>query len=137
MMAKKFIVMMAVLAVLSLMITACFIELDPTDIAANETPYGNPPDYYNGTKEGTAQGYGQVKVEVTLTAGFITDVKITAPSDNLGTQIIAQVSGPSGLVVKANSFDIDALSASSLTLTKAGIINAGKAALAKIPGYEQ
>jgi uncharacterized protein with FMN-binding domain len=133
MMAKKFIVMIAVLAALTLMITACIIESDPTDIVANETPYGVPP-YSGPPVEGTAHGYGQVKVVVTLVAGFITNVEIDAPVDSasFGKRLVDQVPP---LIVQANSFDIDVLSRSSLTFTKAGIINAGKAALAKIPGY--
>jgi uncharacterized protein with FMN-binding domain len=126
--------MTAVRAVLTLMITACFIELDPTDIPANEIPYdtaGGEP--YTGEEEGKAQGYvGTVTVKVTLEDGFITAVAIDA-SDETPTHASQIINQAPGLVVKANSFDIDALSAVSPgSTTKVAIKNAGKAALAKI-----
>jgi uncharacterized protein with FMN-binding domain len=119
-MTKKLLGILLVLLTVSLVVTACFVENDPADV-----PEGLPMGTFSGTADGTARGFaGEVKVTVTLTDGRIAketdlDIDITKEIDpqaegyknfarNMKSQIIP-------LIVRANSFDIDATCGASYT----------------------
>ncbi|MDR2742865.1 MAG: FMN-binding protein [Treponema sp.] len=125
MMTKKLLIAMAAVAAISLLLAACFIESDPDDV-----PDGPPMGSYSGTDEGSAYGhFADVKVTLTLTNGYITDVIINAQQDENSygkTPIgIARI-----FITKANSVEIDTVSGA--TETSEAIRKAGRIALYKI-----
>ena len=87
----------------------------------------SPAAFKAGTYTGTAEGHnGDVTVEVTVSDTAITDVKITSQGETAGIADSALNDLP-GLIVKANSFEVDTIS--GCTDTSEAIINAVKAAL--------
>ena len=124
-MSKKLFSIMIVLLTICLVITACYVEYDPTK---NMHPaYGTA----SGTGTGTAQGFvGPVKVTLTLENGYIKKAVITGnESADYGAKAIAAADK---IIVATNSIELDTLSGATKT-TKA-IGEAGKAALASISG---
>ena len=114
---------------LSLILSACIVEYDPTK---NMHPaYGTA----SGTGTGSAQGFGgTVTVTLTLKDGYIENAVVSGPKESTGygANAVASAGGMEGIIVGTNSVELDTLSGASTT-TRA-ITAAGKAALSKIPG---
>jgi uncharacterized protein with FMN-binding domain len=125
-MIKKTLPGMAAVIAISLVLAACFVESDPTD-----NPKGEAFDSYSGTAEGSGTGYNgsTIKVTLTLTNGYITDVQIDGPGETPAIGGILIKNAPNQIKA-ANS--LDAISGATATFTRDGIINAGKKALAEI-----
>jgi uncharacterized protein with FMN-binding domain len=139
MMTKKLLVVMAMVGAISLLLAACFVDYDPTDIPQGEPIADSSGKTISGTSKSTEQGWsGPIEVTVTVKDGYITEVTIngsgSGDATSLGSEIIKRAPE---MVRKANSFDIDALaSASPAILTKGAIKKAGNAALTKITNGE-
>ena len=131
-MNRKCLIVLTVVAVVCLVFAACYIENDPTKVGEVHEPYGTITD----TKTGTGKGYqGDVTVKVELVAGIIKNVEITLPESDAGSfgKPIPGMVKP--LIIKANSFEIDALaSVSPAKDTRRGIKQAGLDALSQA-GY--
>jgi uncharacterized protein with FMN-binding domain len=133
-MTKKILIVTVVIAAISLVLAACFVEYDPDDVPQHEAWQDSNGEKISGEKAATSYGYGPITVTVRVTNGYIDKVIIDGPADanSLGRDIIRQAPD---LVKKANSFDIDALaSVSPATSTKKAIREAGEQALAEITG---
>jgi uncharacterized protein with FMN-binding domain len=126
-MTKKLLVVLAVAAVLSLGLSACFVEYDPDDL-----PQGEPFGTSSGTAKGTAQGYGgSIEVTLTLANGYIDTIEISGPGETPAIGGLLIKNAPES-IKKANSFD--AISSASAVFTRDGIIKAGNQALSEITG---
>ena len=111
--------------IFSCIFTACFVEFDPEG-EINTSSYGN----FTGTVEGTAMGYGgTITVTLTLENGKIVNAEVKGPSETAGIGSVAVKNAPA-IIVKKNSVELDTISGASVTT--AGIVAAGKAALDKI-----
>ena len=124
------------LGAIFLAVTGCFIEDDPDDLGNITTSgaYGNGT--FSGKVEGSGWGYGPSRIRVTLDIelGKITAVDIVhSESPEFGGVLITKVKP---LIVKANSFEIDAITKSTCTYTRDGLLEAGRAAIKEIPEVE-
>lgn len=83
--------------------------------------------YIDGTYTGSASGYnGSISVEVTVSNGSISDIKITKYVDD-EPFIDEAISGVTENIINAQNTDVDTVSGA--TFSSKGIINAVKAAL--------
>jgi uncharacterized protein with FMN-binding domain len=123
------------LAILILVVAACSGNKD-----TRHPPYGIAPDYYTGkvesdTKTGIhMEGPCSVKISLTLANGYITEVSFVEAaghSETLGKRLVID-KAPNEIIAK-NSVEIAAVS--SATVSRNLVVDAGKAALATIPGY--
>jgi uncharacterized protein with FMN-binding domain len=129
MMAKKLLSIFVVLLTISLMITACFVEYDPTDVPEGVQMVdssGNPISGGPETGESPKGKNGSVKVTVTLTNGYISEVGITHQED---TGYVGWLRSAPDWIKQANSFNIDALSAATGSYAKPAVKEAGNKAL--------
>ena len=124
-MKKRLAIVVVLLLAVCLAFTACFVESDPEE-DVNTTSYGN----FTGVVEGTAMGYGGViTVTLTLDNGKIVNAVVKGPSETAGIGSVAVKNAPA-IIIKKNSVELDTISGASVTT--AGIVEAGKAALDKI-----
>ena len=134
-MRKRFtVIIISALALVGLLFTAC--PTDP-DLAigggAVGDPWGSPP--FSGERQGFGQGYGgMVGVTITLVDGFITAVDFNL---DVETPHFVRVHPDRirPIVLQTNSFDaVPVHIIAGASMTTVGIITAGNAALATIPG---
>ncbi|MDR0719989.1 MAG: FMN-binding protein [Treponema sp.] len=135
---KKLLVFLLIVLSLGMGFVACSNDSPEED--TRYPPYGIAPDYYTGTVESDTkigmhmEGQCSVKISLTLVGGYITEVSFleaTGHSETLGKRLVIE-KAPAEIVAK-NSVEIDAVS--SATVSRNLVVSAGKAALAKIPGY--
>jgi uncharacterized protein with FMN-binding domain len=128
MMTKKLFGGLFVFLATSLMVASCFVEDDLAAVLG-----GNPMGAYSGKATGEAPGYdgAPVKVTVTLGYGYIdgVDMDVSTQSDTEG------YAGPmvrrlTPMIIKANSFNIDAVCGATYTARAVKI--AGNKALYEI-----
>ena len=124
--------MTIILGIICLTVAGCFVEDDPSggNITAGQA-WGDGT--FSDKVDGTGLGYESViKVELDIELGIITAINVTHnESPGIGGVFINKVKP---LIVKANSFEIDAISRATCKDTRDGLLDAGKAALNKIPG---
>ena len=113
---------------LSLILSACIVEYDPT---LNMHPaYGTA----SGTATGSAQGFGgAVTVTLTLEDGYITRAIVKGPNESAGYGAVA-VANAGEIIEAINSVELDTLSGA--TKTTNAIKEAGLSALSQITGAE-
>jgi len=135
-MKKKLrVISIAALSLVCLMFAAC-----PTELTSGGGGGGvSAPawgDAYDGEVTGTGPGYRgrEVHVTLTLTAGYITDIEFDLRTQTAGfvrahPRLIAPI------VLRDNSFEnVPVNIVADASMTTRGIIAAGNAALARIPG---
>lgn len=115
--------------------TACS-QTDSTDTEETQTTVEETKavvpsvDYVDGTYEGVGAGVhgDEVKVQVTVTDGLITDITVTEnnESEGIGTTPIEKI--PAAIIEK-QSTEVDVISGA--TATSEAVINAVKDALSK------
>ncbi|MDR2798994.1 MAG: FMN-binding protein [Treponema sp.] len=135
-MTKKLTVLLSA-AVFCFLLIGCPTETDDLPSSQKHAPYGDPP--FSGEKSDTASSIhmeGPCKVIITLTLkdGYITNVSFEGSEGNtanVGGRVLS--SAPDKIIAK-NSVEIDAVSAA--TVTRNLVIEAGRKALAEIPGYD-
>ena len=131
--------MAIILGVICFTVTSCFIEDNPDDLFGNITtsePWGDGT--FSGSVEGVSAppqggGYGgKITVVLDIELGIITAVDVThKETASIGGAFINKVKP---IIVQANSFEIDAITKATCVATRNGLVDAGKAALRKIPG---
>jgi uncharacterized protein with FMN-binding domain len=111
------------LAIICLTLTGCF--------NSDNTPrYGDGK--FSGEVLGQGDGFvGKIRVTLTLKKGIITKLDIAhIETDHIGGAFIELVKP---LIVEANSFEIDAITSATCRNTAAGLLEAGRNAIAQIP----
>jgi uncharacterized protein with FMN-binding domain len=134
-MTKKILTAAAVLVAISLAWAACFVELDPDDIAEGEPITDASGNLVSRNATATATSYlgGTVTVTLTVKDGKITAVDITGEHETAGPGFGEEMmTKAKELIKRANSVDIDAVTTATTTLR--AIKEAGKKALAEITG---
>ena len=130
-MIKKIrLVMIIFFGAASLMFTGCSAVNDSAD--ANLIPV-HGDGTYSGKVTGIGRGGfgGNITVTLDVANGRIKDVEVTHfETPEYGADLIEEVIP---LIIRANSFEIDAITSSSLTQTITALLEAGNDAISKIP----
>lgn len=106
----------------------------PVSEAVNLSSIDEPSSYKDGVYTGSAQGYGGITtVEVTISNGQITDIKILSHHDD--SPYINNASSLIDAIINAQSTNVDAVSGA--TYSSSGIINAVRDALSKAGGKDE
>ena len=136
-MAKSYLKLYCILlAVLCMSLGGCFVEDDPYKGLETAPPYGDGT-YSNPALTGVGRGqYGSKVITVTLKIvnGVIKGIDVDHDeTPGYGKNLIDKVKP---LIVRANSFEIDAITTSTLSYTKNALLQAGRNALSQIPNQE-
>ena len=106
----------------------------PVSEAVNLSSIDEPSSYKDGVYTGSAKGYGGITtVEVTISNGQITDIKILSHHDD--SPYINNASSLIDAIINAQSTNVDAVSGA--TYSSSGIINAVRDALSKAGGKDE
>jgi uncharacterized protein with FMN-binding domain len=138
MMVKKLSgVLLIVSLVLGFLFMGCAMDDEEIPDPPKHAPYGDPP--YTGEKTGTAtgfhmEGFCKVVIALTLENGYITNVNFDGSEGNTASVGGRVLSSAGDKIIAKNSGEIDALS--SATVTSGLVVEAGRKALAEIPGYD-
>ena len=128
-----------ILGVICFTVMGCFVEDDPNDIGDITTNSAWGDGTFTGQVDGTSKlGYYGAMYPITVVleieSGIIKGIDVShKETANIGGAFINKVKP---LIVKANSFEIDAITNATCTSTRNGLVDAGTAALKKIPGVE-
>ena len=118
----------ACLTVLSFLLSACFVEFDPSDVQ-REPARGS----FSGTLTGSERGYaGTITVTLTLSNGEIRNAVVEhTETPSYGGVLINNAQGPNGLIVNSNGFNyLTPQAISGSTITGNALRAAGESALA-------
>ena len=122
----------ALLALICLTFTACFIEID---LPPPRGPWGTPPFSTPAPITGRALGYGGlVSITFELVDGYITSVVLDLTSESRAEAARVQANLP-GIIESSNSFDFAVNVISRATITTTAVRNAGRQAMIdNVPG---
>ena len=135
-MKKTCLKLIIIIGIICLTVTGCFVENDPDDVGSITAGPAWGDGTYSGSVDGSSKlGYGGAMYPITVVLdielGRIKTIDVThKETAAIGGVFINKVKP---LIVKANSFEIDAISKATCTNTKNGLLEAGKTALNKIP----
>ena len=116
------------------LVTACIVEIDPSENLTRAGVYGDGT--FSGEVRGLGRGGygGNIMVFLDIVDGIIDNVRVTHfETANYGGVFITRMIP---LIIRANSFEIDAITSSSLTQTRDAFLEAGRNAIAEIPGVD-